>query len=116
MQKVLVSFLVALLLTGCANRYKQWAIDQTYGQVPCLTITIDQIIDGSEYPPFLEAPLDTWVVACDGRAYHCSYRGQYGVFPGVARLGRGQTCNELRPVPPEIQKIIDEKLANKSNT
>ena len=113
MKRVITTLLLCILLIGCANRYKNWAIGQTYGHVPCVTISVDQIVDGSDYPPLWDAPIDTWIVTCKEEVYLCTWRYESAGFTG-AMWGAGgedqeRKCQPLKELEPEIQELLDKR-------
>lgn len=109
--------LTVALLGGCGpHRYKNWAIEQTYGQVPCVTLTVDDVFDDSDVPALGDAPLASWIVVCKQRAYLCSYREESAGW--VSRLNWGPStvdeerrCILLDDPPPEIKRRLIARQA-----
>lgn len=95
---------------GCGySSYKAWAIEQTYGNVPCATITEGDVLDSTDVPALESAPLDAWFVVCNRKAYLCTYRydetsgWSWGVGVTVGTVTENRICQLLKDedIPPE---------------
>jgi len=110
--------LAAVLVTACGpHRYKRWAIEQTYGQVPCVSLTVEDVFDASDIAALGDAPVDSWIVVCNQRAYLCSYREEsagwvYRLNWGPMTTDEERRCILLEDPPPEIKNRLSVRAGS----
>lgn len=112
--RLLVGLLVVAIgcLPACANRYKNWALEQTYGQVPCVSLGLADVFDDTDVPALGEAPVQSWIVTCRDKAYLCSYREESAGW--VARMNWGpmtvdeeRRCIAIEDPPAQVKSRLE---------
>lgn len=112
---ILLVMIIIVQSVGCGRSYKNWAIEQTYGQVPCASLTVDDIFDDTDVPALGDAPVNAWIVSCNQRAYLCSYRKEEAGWVHRLNWGRMTVDEERMCIPlddPPAQ--VKAKLAARS--
>jgi hypothetical protein len=112
--KLLVGSLICAIvwIFACANRYKHWALEQTYGQVPCVSLGLADVFDDTDVPALGEAPVQSWIVTCRDKAYLCSYREESAGWVqrmhwGPATVDEERRCIEIDDPPGPVRTHLE---------